>query len=103
MKILIYFYTNEMNLIEWKDVISDTIVGQIGIFDAAVSNGLLGTFQFFWGQDFIPLFFNQFLLGSSESFVQQIDQANSFTRTGFKLFTVLTQNHTESCTDQSIN
>lgn len=39
------------HLVKREDVVVDAVVGQVGVFDAAKSNGPLGFSELLWGQD----------------------------------------------------
>ena len=57
-------------LVKGKDVVVDSVVTKIVVFDASVGDGLHGGVEFFRSQNLVSLVLYQLVLGPSDAFVQ---------------------------------
>ena len=70
------------HLVEGEDVLVVAAARQVGVLDAAVGDCVLRRQHFAFGQNFLPIFFDQLIFGALDALVKKVDQPNGVAGSG---------------------
>ena len=70
------------HLVEREDVLVVATARKVRVLDAAVCDGVLCRQQFWFWQNFLSIFFDQFVFGTLDALVEKVDQSNGVAGSG---------------------